>query len=680
MTFDPVPFDLGPAVVHWLLVVGSVAGIALVLSLVAAVFGGGRPRLFGTISSVVRGVTEGVSDFIHLSPRRVWAIATLTWKEAYRRKALLVFVIFALLFMFGGWFLSDTKLRPELQVKVHVSFVLTAISWLILPIALLLSCWGLPEDIKNRSLHTVVTKPVRRNEIVIGRILGFTGIGTLVLAVMGGVGYVWTMRQIPDEAKQSLICRVPIYGKLSFTDRQGAPAEGGINVGDIWDYRDFIEGATRARAIWEFEGIGPDVMVTLNDPASGKPVRRLIIETQLEAFRTHKGDIKTGVIGQLYFVRNTREKIAQALSDSPGFSRAGSLIASGQFAQSAEELQKLSERWTDTAAAFTGEQYAQIADGFGRISEQIRPFLQKRPDEPWIGEIAESADACRAAARNSDAAAMAESLGRLAGLIRQNADELAAVVTDLRVPYPSFEVKEFKEHLLIVDPELTFIATDEQTQTTVEKRVNLFDDVVHGGKLRVEVRCVDAGQYLGAARPDLFIRTPDRPFWVGYTKALLGIWLMTVLVIVLGVTAGSLLNGPVSTFLVFALLVVGQGFRDFLHEIVAGQQKGGGLFESVIRIFKHMNPTQPLEDGVPSQLVIDVIKTVDGAIIGVLWLASNIIPDFGYFGRTTQFVANGFDVDWASTLLPSIAITAGFLLPGAVVGYYCLKLRELEQK
>ena len=115
MTFDPVPFDLGPAVVHWLLVVGSVAGIALVLSLVAAVFGGGRPRLFGTISSVVRGVTEGVSDFIHLSPRRVWAIATLTWKEAYRRKALLVFVIFALLFMFGGWFLSDTKLLADVQ-------------------------------------------------------------------------------------------------------------------------------------------------------------------------------------------------------------------------------------------------------------------------------------------------------------------------------------------------------------------------------------------------------------------------------------------------------------------------------------------------------------------------------------------------------------------------------------
>ena len=86
----------------------------------------------------------------------------LTFTEAVRRKALLVFVVFAALFMFAGWFLTGATARPDMQVKVYVSFVLTAIGWLLLPVALLLACWVLPEDIKARSLHTVVTKPARR--------------------------------------------------------------------------------------------------------------------------------------------------------------------------------------------------------------------------------------------------------------------------------------------------------------------------------------------------------------------------------------------------------------------------------------------------------------------------------------------------------------------------------------
>ena len=98
--------------------------------------------------------------------------------------------------MFASWFLTSDSHRPGLQMKVYVTFVLTAVSWLVLPVILLLSCWGLPEDIRLRSLHTVVTKPVRRNEVVLGRILGFSAVGTLILAVMSVVGFIWIQRQV----------------------------------------------------------------------------------------------------------------------------------------------------------------------------------------------------------------------------------------------------------------------------------------------------------------------------------------------------------------------------------------------------------------------------------------------------------------------------------------------------
>ncbi len=38
-------------------------------------------------------------------------------------------------------------------------------------------------------MHTVVTKPVRRLEIVIGRMLGFSCIASLVLGLMSVIGF-----------------------------------------------------------------------------------------------------------------------------------------------------------------------------------------------------------------------------------------------------------------------------------------------------------------------------------------------------------------------------------------------------------------------------------------------------------------------------------------------------------
>ena len=45
--------------------------------------------------------------------------------------------------------------------------------------------------------------------------------GALVLVVMGGVGYVWIRRQLPANAQSQLTARVPVYGQLSFLNREG---------------------------------------------------------------------------------------------------------------------------------------------------------------------------------------------------------------------------------------------------------------------------------------------------------------------------------------------------------------------------------------------------------------------------------------------------------------------------
>ena len=254
MDFNPVPFDFIGGLSQWLKLVGLLIAGSIVLALVLSIARNGA----GGIKLFVSGLMSYLDDLGSLSPRRILAIASLTCKEAVRRKALLIFVVFAVLLMFAGWFISDANERAELQVNVHITFVLRTIAWLILPAVIFLSCWGIPEDIRLRSMHTVVTKPARRLEIVLGRMIGFGSVTLLVLGVMGVIGYVWIQRQIPDSVRDRLTCRVPVFGTLFFLDAEGQPARTGINVGDTWMYRSFVQGNSRARALHTIKIIAID--------------------------------------------------------------------------------------------------------------------------------------------------------------------------------------------------------------------------------------------------------------------------------------------------------------------------------------------------------------------------------------------------------------------------------------
>ena len=285
LRFDPTPFNVWEGLATWAMILGAFLAVTLIVAFVVAVATVGFKR---SLPEFWMHLRQGFRELVLVSPRRVLAITQLVLRESIRRKALLVFVVFALLFMFGSWFISDPGERPEMQATVHITFILKAIAWLSVPVVLLLACWGLPQDIKQRSLHTVVTKPVRRSEVVMGRILGFGAIGTLILGVMAVAGHIWIKRQVPDEAQSLLVSRVPIYGTLDFTDREGNPGQG-VNTGDIWEFRSYIEGATAASAIWSFEDITPEKLVDAQDEASGETDKVLRLEYNFEAFRTHKG-------------------------------------------------------------------------------------------------------------------------------------------------------------------------------------------------------------------------------------------------------------------------------------------------------------------------------------------------------------------------------------------------------
>jgi hypothetical protein len=346
------------ALLNWLLVVACVVVGVTVFGWLIAALRHGPVRAIRITGEVFR---EAVSDLIHLSPRRACALALLAIKESIRRRVIVVFAVFILILLFAGWFLDQNSFDPA---RLYLDFVLTATTYLVLLLALFLSSLSLPADIKSRTVYTVVTKPVRSSEIVLGRILGFMAVGTLLLAVMGVISYVFVVRGVAHthqltvddlqsmegstgglrgrtslvqqhrhkvtidstgkthvdmehghthdltvlkgegsgggdayelgQPKGMLMARVPVYGKLSFLDRTGKPTDKGINVGDEWTYRSYIDGGSLAACVWTFDGITEEAFP-----------KRLPVEMSIEVFRTHKGDIEKGVPGSLT-VRNPK--------------------------------------------------------------------------------------------------------------------------------------------------------------------------------------------------------------------------------------------------------------------------------------------------------------------------------------------------------------------------------------
>ncbi len=289
------------------------------------------------------------SDLPHASWRRIWAVTRLAIQEALRSRVLIAFAVFAVVLLFAGWFLDTASDHPA---RLYLSFILTATQLMILVLAILLSTFSLPADIKSKTIHTVVTKPVRPGEIVLGRVLGVVAVNTVILALMGVVSYLFVVRGLDHrheiaaddleriggggwEGATSLnahhrhqvtldasgigrtdyimdhdheVHLVDASGRQTFVvgPPQGALVArmprygklrfvdragkegGGISVGKEWAYRKYIEGGSLAAAVWTFPKVTPAAF------PDGLP-----LEMNISVFRTYKGDIVSGIRGRI---------------------------------------------------------------------------------------------------------------------------------------------------------------------------------------------------------------------------------------------------------------------------------------------------------------------------------------------------------------------------------------------
>ena len=127
-------------------------------------------------------------------------IMRLTFREAVRRKivlaALVLGLAFLVLYSAGLYFIlynlagQPVTIASRLAQSEGINFLfmagMYAVTFLAVVMAALISADTLAGEISTGTIQTVVAKPVRRAEIVLGKWLGFAGLLALYLLLMAG--------------------------------------------------------------------------------------------------------------------------------------------------------------------------------------------------------------------------------------------------------------------------------------------------------------------------------------------------------------------------------------------------------------------------------------------------------------------------------------------------------------
>lgn len=435
-------------------------------------------------------IADGQRDLRATSLRRILAMARLAFREALRNKVLVAFVLFLLFLLVGGWYLDVESDSPE---RLYLSFVLQATNYLVLILAMFLSSFSLPNDLKHRTIYTVVTKPVRAWEIVLGRILGFVAMGTVLTVLMWGCSYVFVVGGLRHSHEIELASVEPV-GPVT-NGRRAARGRTTINSPFRHTHRHHFQvdaeghGSTdRVMNHWHQvtrSGSGENAQYTVGRPRGGLQAR-------------------VPILGKLRFLDRSGKPAEKGINVGKEWGYRGYI-----------------DGGTSAAAIWTFQNVTQRRFPRGLALEMtIRVF------RTYVGDIEK---------------------GITGTIVLRNPKhpEIASTPRE-------FTAREFTPQPVFIDRELTRMMPDGRTV-----KIDLYDDLVSDGAVEVVIQCMVPAQYFGMAPADLYLRAGDTWFWLNFAKGYLSIWFQMVLVTGFGVMFSTFLSGPVAMLATLSTMVMG---------------------------------------------------------------------------------------------------------------------------
>ncbi|MDT9178537.1 MAG: ABC transporter permease [Limnospira sp. PMC 1291.21] len=151
---------------------------------------------------------------------RIMAIAKNVFWEVMRARVLYILGIFALLMV------AAVELMPQvaasLEDKIVLDLGLAAISILSLIVAVFVSTNLINQEIEKRTVYLLISKPVSRPELIIGKHLGLWAVLAVLLVVMTVIYMgVLSLNQIPYPGKSIAISNLFIWIKFGLIGAAG---------------------------------------------------------------------------------------------------------------------------------------------------------------------------------------------------------------------------------------------------------------------------------------------------------------------------------------------------------------------------------------------------------------------------------------------------------------------------
>jgi ABC-type transport system involved in multi-copper enzyme maturation permease subunit len=461
-----------------------------------------------------------------------------TFKEALRRKVLAVFAIFAVIFLFAGWFLD---VRSDDPAHLYLSFVLTTTNYLVLVLALFLATFSLPADIKSKTIHTVVTKPVRPTEIIAGRMLGFAAVGTVLLVVMCAVSYVFVKRGLDHEHGADETTIVAADAEAT----PGAKWKGETTTSAYHRHEWTIDSAGNGQTD---RVMGHTHSVTAKGDSATADGLELVLGPPTGALLA-----RVPIYGQLYFLDQEGNRDVKGISVGKEWEYRSYI--QGRTNQAAV--------WT-----FSGLNPADYPDGLP-MAMTLSVF------RTFKGDIVTG----------------------VRGIIYiRNPNPRNPIQCE---PIP-FIAEEFTTQKLLIPRKLRPVGSD---GTSGKREIDLFDDLSYEGRFEIVIQCDDRSQYFGMAQADLYIEAEEASFGLNFVKAYVGIWLQMLVVVCLGVMFSTFLSTPVAILATVSTVLLGF-VGQYIRDLWTGETVGGGPIESTIRIVTQENMVVPLDLGtVPMRII-----------------------------------------------------------------------------
>ncbi len=179
---------------------------------------------------------------------RVWAIALMTLKEAVRRR------VFAILLLFAAALFSCILFFPSVNLEGRLRLIevwaLRAASLFTAIVALFLAGFSLPGDFEQKRIYLLVTKPVSKPAVFLGRYLGYVLLVGVFLLGMGAISVLFLRAvQLATGKDFPPLVAYPRVAASGFSDVGGGPLEGGDEP-----LRAVVSGGDRS-LVWTFTGL-----------------------------------------------------------------------------------------------------------------------------------------------------------------------------------------------------------------------------------------------------------------------------------------------------------------------------------------------------------------------------------------------------------------------------------------